>query len=174
VGLFGKRKIKASEVAHMFLVSVDEMLKDYWPKMAAKIAPTIGMQPEDICGEKGLTHIYLAIVATHYHDLPKLFDEELTDSLRRDIWYELTREEHGLGDILQEYFRSMEAGNKDGELYLSIAASLLYEKLGGDLIIQSNDYKMASPTAILAITELLVIFDLDWWKNLKAEFKILP
>lgn len=171
--LVGKRKIKASEVARMFLVSVEEMLRDYWPRMTVKIAPTIGVQSEDICGDEGLRHVYLAIVATHYHDLSKLFDEKLADSLRRHILYGVTSEEHGLGDILREYLRSMEAGNKDGELYLSIAASLLYEKLAGDLVIQSNGYKMASPTATLAITEVLMIFDLDWWKNLKTEFTIL-
>ncbi len=66
----------------------------------------------------------------------------------------------------------MKQADAEGELYLSAAASLLYEKLGGDPINLSGGYKMASPTAALVLTELLMVFDLDWWKRLKKKFTI--
>jgi len=126
-----------------------------------------------LTSDEAFGHVYLAIVSTHYHDLPKLFDENVTDSLRRNIWYGITRPDYSLGDVLRGYLRTMEAADEEGELYLSVAAAVLYEKLGGDFILSTGTHKMVSPIATMALTELFIVFDLDWWKRLQSEFKIV-
>lgn len=67
----------------------------------------------------------------------------------------------------------MEAAEQEGELYLSVAAAILYEQLGGDFILSAGTHKMASPTATMALTELFIVFDLDWWKELQSQFKVI-
>ncbi len=172
MGLLGKKKISASEVAEMFLESLGQMLSEYWPEMARKLSPTVQIPVNQLTSDEAFGHVYLAIVSTHYHDLPKLFDENVTDSLRRNIWYGITRHDYSLGDVLGGYLRKMEAADEEAELYLSVAAAVLYEKIGGDFIASTGTHKMASPTAIMALTELFMVFDLDWWKRFQSEFKV--
>jgi len=173
MGLFGKKKISASEAGVMYLESLGQMLSKYWPQMAKKFSPMIQIPLEQLSTDDALSHVFLAVVSTHYHDLPKLFDEGVTDSLRRSIWYGITRQDYSLGDVLRLYLRTMEATEEEGELYLSVAAAVLYEQLGGDFILSTGTHKMASPTATMALTELFMVFDLDWWKRLHSEFKVI-
>jgi len=155
----------------MYLVSIDEELRNRWPEMAAQIAPAIGMQPEDIYGDMVMMHVFSAIVAVHYYDLSKLFDDKVTASLRRCIWDEVNKEEYSFGFTLREYFNTMKAVGKEGDLYLSVATSLLYDKLGSNIVIRLGDDKKANLMAIL-IKEVFMGFDLEWWKKLNKKYKV--
>jgi len=173
MALLGKKKISASEVAEMFLESLGQTLSEYWPEMARKLSPSVQIPVNQLTSDEAFGNVYMAIASTHYHDLPKLFDENATDSLRRSIWYGITRHDYSLGDVLRGYLRAMESADEEGELYLSVAAAVLYEKLGGDFIVSTDTHKLASPTATMALTELFMVFDLDWWKQLQSEFKVV-
>jgi len=87
--------------------------------------------------------------------------------------YGITQQDYSLGDVLRVYLRTMKAAEEEGELYLSVAAAILYEQLGGDFVLSSGTHRMASPTATMALTELFLVFDLDWWKRLQSEFKVV-
>jgi len=174
MGLFGKEKIPAKDAAELFLESLSQMLSEYWPRMSEKVSVSIGIPIEHLNTDEAFGNLYLALVSIHYHDISKLFNEKVAESLRRNIWYSIKMEESRLGDILRGYCQAMDKAEEDGELYLSVAASLLYEKLGGENIISNGTLRIASPTATMALTELLMVFDLEWWNQLKVKFKIVP
>jgi len=172
MSLFGKKKITANEVADLFLTSLAQMLSEYWPRMSENLILSAGLPPERLRTDEALVDVYLAFVATHYHDLPKLFDSEVTDALRRNIWYGITRKNRDLGQILRQYMQAMEASELEGDLYLNGAAAVLLGKLGGDSVPTIGNGRILSPTAIMAITEFLTVFDLDWWRRLQSKFSV--
>lgn len=171
MGLFGKKKISPSEVADMFLKSLGKMLREYWPKMARKLSPIVQIPVNRLDSKEAFVQVFIAIVSTHYHDLPKLFDENITNLLRKHIWIQFTTVVDV--DVFREYLKKMQAADEEGELYLSVAASILYEKLGGEFIVSTGTHKIASPTSTMALTELFMVFDLDWWKHIQSKFRIV-
>jgi hypothetical protein len=62
-----------------------------WPKILKKLSPLIQIPLERLTFRAPIK-IFPAVMAIHYHDLPKLFDEDVTDSLRRSIWEEISHE----------------------------------------------------------------------------------
>ncbi len=179
-----REKISASEAERMYLGFLAGSLTMSWQKMAKKLSPILQIPKKQLSGL--CPQFELAVESTVYHDLPKLFDEDVTGSLRRSIWDRIAkrpycywdritkRPHYGSVDVLSVYLKTMEAAEEEGKKYLSAAAAVLYYQLAsGEFIISTEPRKRTSPTATKTLTELFMVFGLNWWTQLKSKFEVI-
>lgn len=167
-----KKKLSEVEAAGKFVLTITKNVQKQWSIICNEL-----LHDEIIHNNQQVDFDFtLAIIATQIQALPNLLPEDQAIRIRKYVIQCLSAPELGSypRDTILRYEFAWDKSLIEGEPPIYGIASVLFDKLGCQSVVEIGNGRFKSPLLIMALSEKIVKLGGSWWKNAIQHYQIEP
>ncbi len=162
-----RQKLAEGAAAAQFSMSVLEQAKKHWPQISHELTELLRLEEPLASDDWAGYDFALAAMAVGMQALPNLLPTDQAARIREYVLQSISAPELGTypRDTVQEYQRAWDELLSNNEPPHYGVASVLYDKLKCDSVVDIKPEKLKDPLLLMALAEKVIECDAGWWKR---------
>jgi hypothetical protein len=162
-----KEKLSELQAAGQFVVSIVKPIQHEWSNIAADITSMLQLKQPISTDPYAGFEFALAVLAVEIQALPNLLPTEQAIRIREHVLRCISSPDLGNypRDAICEYQSAWDQSIQQGEPPFHGIASVLYDKLECQSIVEFGHTKLKDPLLLMALSEKVIKIGGGWWKN---------
>jgi hypothetical protein len=170
MGLFGKEKLSEVEAAGQFVISMVKPIQKEWSGIAAELTQMLQLKQPISTDRYAAFEFALAVIALEIQALPNLLPATQAGRIREHVLGCISSPDLGSypREAIHEYQNAWNKSTQEG------VASVLFDKLGCQSIVELGQARFKDPLLLIALSERVLTFGGGWWKNAIQRYTLVP
>ncbi len=174
--LFSKEKLSEVEAAGQFVISMVKPIQQEWSGVAAELTQMLQLKQPISTDRYAAFEFALAVIALEIQALPNLLSAAQADRIREHVLGCISSPDLGSypRDAIDEYQTAWNQSMQQGEPPFGGIASLFFDKLGCQSIVELEHAKFKDPLLLIALSGKVITFGGGWWKKATQRCILVP
>jgi hypothetical protein len=175
-GICQQEKLSDVQAAGQFVVSIVKTIQHEWSNIATEITRMLLLKEPISTGPYAAFEFALAVLAVEVQALPNLLSAEQAVRIREYVFRCISSTDLGSypRDAISEYQSAWDRCIQQGELPFDGMASILYDKLECQRVVEFAHAKLKDPLPLMALSERMIKLGGGWWKNAVQRYTLVP
>ena len=176
MGSFNKEKLSEIEAAGQFVISMVKPIQKEWSGIAAELTQMLQLKQPISTDRYAAFEFALAVIALEIQPLPNLLPATQAGRIREHVLGCISSPDLGSypREAIDEYQNAWTKSMQEGEPPFASMASVLFDKLGCQSIVELGQARFKDPLLLTALSEKVITFGGGWWKNAIQRYTLVP